>query len=131
MIDSRLLDALQKRYPFRQIPLLPPKRLAGMSLNIIFGLRLVNGHYLSAESDFVERRRRGLSRFMNSIVRHPVLRDDDIVVTFITIPTVHPLTIEIDFRNFLYGVNPRQFHSWKNSQTANYHLILNPVSPQN
>jgi hypothetical protein len=29
-----------------------------------------------------------LSRFMNSIVRHPVLRDDDIVVAFITVPTV-------------------------------------------
>jgi sorting nexin-8 len=27
---------------------------------------------------------------MNSIVRHPVLRDDDIVVAFITVPTVLP-----------------------------------------
>jgi len=48
----------------------------------------VNGHYLSTETDFVERRRRGLSRFMNSIVRHPILRDDDVVVAFITVPTV-------------------------------------------
>lgn len=24
-----LLDCLQKRYPFRQLPLLPPKRIAG------------------------------------------------------------------------------------------------------
>jgi hypothetical protein len=50
----------------------------------------VNGHYLSTEGDFLERRRRGLSRFMNSIVRHPVLREDDVVVAFITVPTVHP-----------------------------------------
>jgi sorting nexin-8 len=48
---------------------------------------LVNGHYLSTETDFLERRRRGLVRFMNSIVRHPVLRGDDIVVAFITVPT--------------------------------------------
>src|SRR5271156_3775262 len=76
LILHRLYDALLKRYPFRQIPLMPPKRLA------------LNGHYLSTEADFIERRRRGLSRFMNSIVRHPVLRDDDIVVAFITVPTV-------------------------------------------
>jgi sorting nexin-8 len=28
-----LLDCLQKRYPFRQLPLLPPKRVAGMFLS--------------------------------------------------------------------------------------------------
>lgn len=28
-----LLDCLQKRYPFRQLPLLPPKRVAGMFTN--------------------------------------------------------------------------------------------------
>jgi sorting nexin-8 len=76
--DGRLYDALVKRYPFRQVPLVPPKRLA------------VNGHYLSTESDFLERRRRGLVRFMNSIVRHPVFRDDDLVIAFITVPTVCP-----------------------------------------
>lgn len=92
LINDRLYDALIKRYPFRQVPLMPPKRLAG----IYSGketLNTVNGHYLSAETDFLERRRRGLSRFMNSIVRHPVLRDDDIVVAFITVPTVVVLTI--------------------------------------
>src|SRR5271170_2619266 len=66
---------------------MPPKRLAGISSSKKM-LSTVNGHYLSAETDFLERRRRGLSRFMNSIVRHPVLRDDDIVVAFITVPTV-------------------------------------------
>lgn len=28
-----LLECLQKRYPFRQLPLLPPKRVAGMSIS--------------------------------------------------------------------------------------------------
>lgn len=28
-----LLDCLQKRYPFRQLPLLPPKRVGGKYLN--------------------------------------------------------------------------------------------------
>lgn len=30
-----LLDCLQKRYPFRQLPLLPPKRVAGMSETLV------------------------------------------------------------------------------------------------
>ena len=63
-------------------------------------LIIVNGHYLSAEADFLERRRRGLNRFMNSIVRHPVLRDDDIVVAFITVPTVLQLDIELTSGTF-------------------------------
>ena len=33
-VDDRLFDALIKRYPFRQVPLMPPKRLAGMCLNV-------------------------------------------------------------------------------------------------
>lgn len=30
-----LLDCLQKRYPFRQLPLLPPKRVGGMSISSV------------------------------------------------------------------------------------------------
>ncbi|KAK6350212.1 Sorting nexin mvp1 [Orbilia brochopaga] len=70
-----LLECLQKRYPFRQLPLLPPKRLA------------VNGHYLSADTAFIERRRRGLARFANALVRHPVLKEETLVVMFLTVPT--------------------------------------------
>ncbi|KAI5807150.1 hypothetical protein EDC01DRAFT_638322 [Geopyxis carbonaria] len=70
-----LLDCLHKRYPFRQLPLLPPKRLA------------VNGHYLSADAAFLERRRRGLVRFTNALVRHPVLSQEQLVVMFLTVPT--------------------------------------------
>lgn len=36
-----LLDCLQKRYPFRQLPLLPPKRLSGMSKQKLFKLSLL------------------------------------------------------------------------------------------
>jgi PX domain len=106
-VYGRLLDALTKRYPFRQIPLMPPKRLA------------VNGHYLSTENGFLERRRRGLMRFMNSIVRHPVLRDDDIVVAFITIPTV-PVVWLFNCRNLLSGVNQHQFRLSKSSPSVTY-----------
>ncbi|KAK8063896.1 hypothetical protein PG996_008548 [Apiospora saccharicola] len=45
-----LLDCLHKRYPFRVLPLLPPKRVA------------VNGNHLSNDGAFIEKRRRGLSR---------------------------------------------------------------------
>ncbi|KAJ6164773.1 hypothetical protein N7470_003445 [Penicillium chermesinum] len=71
-----LLDCLQKRFPFRQLPLLPPKRVS------------VNGTHLSADSSsFLEKRRRGLVRFTNALVRHPVLGQEQLVVMFLTVPT--------------------------------------------
>ncbi|KAK3068312.1 Sorting nexin mvp1, partial [Coniosporium uncinatum] len=70
-----LLDCLHKRYPFRQLPLLPPKRVA------------INGNHLAAENSFVEKRRRGLARFANALVRHPVLSQEQLVVMFLTVPT--------------------------------------------
>ncbi|KAL4903293.1 hypothetical protein BDW74DRAFT_169166 [Aspergillus multicolor] len=71
-----LLDCLHKRYPFRQLPLLPPKRIS------------VNGTHLSADSNsFLEKRRRGLVRFTNSLVSHPVLSQEQLVVMFLTVPT--------------------------------------------
>jgi sorting nexin-8 len=71
-----LLECLHKRYPFRQLPLLPPKRMA------------INGNHIAADGHFVEKRRRGLARFANALVRHPVLREEQLVVMFLTVPTV-------------------------------------------
>ncbi|OAR00313.1 hypothetical protein LLEC1_01025 [Akanthomyces lecanii] len=70
-----LLDCLHKRYPFRVLPLLPPKRVA------------VNGNHLSNDGAFIEKRRRGLSRFINALVRHPILSQEQLVVMFLTVPT--------------------------------------------
>lgn len=70
-----LLDCLHKRYPFRMLPLLPPKRVA------------VNGNHLSNDGAFIEKRRRGLARFLNALVRHPVLSQEQLVVMFLTVPT--------------------------------------------
>jgi len=71
-----LLDCLHKRYPFRVLPLLPPKRVA------------VNGNHLSNDGAFIEKRRRGLARFLNAVVRHPVLGQEQLVIMFLTVPTV-------------------------------------------
>ncbi|KAK3703917.1 Sorting nexin mvp1 [Vermiconidia calcicola] len=70
-----LLDCLHKRYSFRQLPLLPPKRVQ------------INGNHIAADSTFLEKRRRGLARFANALVRHPVLREEQLVVMFLTVPT--------------------------------------------
>lgn len=70
-----LLDCLHKRYPFRQLPLLPPKRVS------------INGNHIASDSAFLEKRRRGLVRFANALVRHPVLREEQLVVMFLTVPT--------------------------------------------
>ncbi|CAL3966590.1 unnamed protein product [Diplocarpon coronariae] len=70
-----LLDCLLKRFPFRQLPLLPPKRVG------------VNGSHLAADHTFIEKRRRGLARFTNALVRHPVLSQEQLVIMFLTVPT--------------------------------------------
>ncbi|KAK3334304.1 sorting nexin mvp-1 [Neurospora tetraspora] len=72
-----LLDCLHKRYPFRVLPLLPPKRVA----------QTVNGNHLSNDGAFIEKRRRGLARFLNALVRHPVLGQEQLVIMFLTVPT--------------------------------------------
>ena len=71
-----LLECLHKRYPFRQLPLLPPKRMS------------INGNHIAADKLFIEKRRRGLVRFINALVRHPVLREEQLVIMFLTVPTV-------------------------------------------
>ena len=70
-----LLDCLHKRYPFRQLPLLPPKRVA------------INGNHIAAEANFIEKRRRGLARFANALMRHPVLAQEQLIIMFLTVPT--------------------------------------------
>src|SRR5450432_1469379 len=49
---------------------------------------LVNGNHLAADNMFIEKRRRGLVRFANALVRHPVLCQEQLVVMFLTVPTV-------------------------------------------
>jgi sorting nexin-8 len=85
-----LLDCLHKRYPFRQLPLLPPKRVASKSsLAVISKLtEVVNGNYIATDATFVEKRKRGLSRFLNALVRHPVMSQEQLVIMFLTVPTV-------------------------------------------
>jgi sorting nexin-8 len=90
-----LLDCLHKRYPFRQLPLLPPKRVAGEIPYLKGGfcmltpsLTIVNGRHLSADVTFIEKRRRGLVRFVNALVKHPVLGQEQLVTMFLTVPTV-------------------------------------------
>lgn len=90
-----LLDCLHKRYPFRQLPLLPPKRVASKSYALLsMDLKLlktlsVNGNHLAADNHFLEKRRKGLVRFINALVRHPVLSQDQLVAMFLTVPTVN------------------------------------------
>lgn len=70
-----LLECLVKIYPFRLLPVLPPKRLT------------LDGNYLSSDAYFLERRRRGLCRFVNQLIKHPVLRQEKLVLTFLTVDT--------------------------------------------
>lgn len=48
----------------------------------------MNGNHLAADNTFIEKRRRGLVRFSNALVRHPVLNQEQLVIMFLTVPTV-------------------------------------------
>lgn len=65
-----LAEVLLKKYPFRLIPELPPKKITSNS-----------------DVQFLERRRRGLIRFINQIMKHPILRSESLVLMFLTVPT--------------------------------------------
>ncbi|KAI8370613.1 uncharacterized protein BYT42DRAFT_617150 [Radiomyces spectabilis] len=79
-----LWEILLKRYPFRIVPNLPPKKISGK------------------DAMFMDRRCKGLTRFINGVIRHPVLKNDDVVKTFLTEPSEfqawrranHPVTDE-------------------------------------
>ena len=66
-----LQDVLLRRYPFRMIPELPPKKIGSQNTDPLF----------------LSKRRKGLSRFINLVMKHPVLKNDDLVLTFLTVPT--------------------------------------------
>ena len=48
----------------------------------------VNGNHILSDASFLEKRRRGLARFANALVRHPVLSQEQLVIMFLTVPTV-------------------------------------------
>ncbi|THH17794.1 hypothetical protein EW146_g3094 [Bondarzewia mesenterica] len=60
-----LWDCLIRRYPFRLIPQLPPKRIG-------------------PDENFLEQRRRGLQRFINFVTNHPVIKEDGLLSVFLT-----------------------------------------------
>ncbi|KAK9703473.1 Sorting nexin mvp1 [Basidiobolus ranarum] len=81
-----LLEVLTRRYPSRMLPTLPPKRIGG-------------------DEAFLERRRKGLARFINFIARHPTLKNDDVVIVFLTEPSdmggyrrLHEINIDEEFK---------------------------------
>ncbi|KAI0825842.1 hypothetical protein BC629DRAFT_1275802 [Irpex lacteus] len=63
-----LWDLLVRRYPFRLLPQLPPKRLG-------------------PDESFIEQRRRGLARFINFVVNHPIIKEDGVLAVFLTDPS--------------------------------------------
>ncbi|KAF0544214.1 sorting nexin [Gigaspora margarita] len=59
-----LMECLVKKYPYRILPDLPPKKIG-------------------VDESFLEKRRKGLARFLNFIVKHPILKDDQLVEMFL------------------------------------------------
>ncbi|EGN96804.1 hypothetical protein SERLA73DRAFT_111513 [Serpula lacrymans var. lacrymans S7.3] len=64
-----LWDCLVRRYPFRLLPALPPKRV-------------------QPDEAFLEQRRKGLIRFLNFVINHPVIKEDGLLAVFLTEPSL-------------------------------------------
>lgn len=64
---------------------------------------IVNGRHLSSDVAFIEKRRRGLARFTNALVRHPTLNQEQLVVMFLTVPTVGSYTLSSLGSSSLFG----------------------------
>jgi hypothetical protein len=63
------------------------------------------------DAAFLEKRRKGLSRFINAIVRHPILKQDEIVNKFLTEPSElsawrkqNPPILEEEFKRKPYPI---------------------------
>ncbi|KIK98174.1 hypothetical protein PAXRUDRAFT_824136 [Paxillus rubicundulus Ve08.2h10] len=63
-----LWDCLVRRYPFRLLAALPPKRV-------------------QPDAAFLEQRRKGLARFLSAVINHPVIKEDGLLSTFLTEPS--------------------------------------------
>ncbi|PVH21786.1 hypothetical protein CXQ85_000777 [Candidozyma haemuli] len=120
-----LLEFLLKKYPFRVIPGLPPKKFTVGA---------------SPDSQFLQRRRRGLHRFLNQLVKHPVLVQEPMVITFLSVPTdlaswrkqarvdysleFKGQKIETEFVNSIWPTISEEFlNSWKTAE-ANMPRII-------
>ncbi|CAF2111609.1 unnamed protein product [Rotaria magnacalcarata] len=61
-----LHELLTSKYPYRIIPILPPKKT------------------VNVDSEFLEERRRSLQRYLQILCRHPTIYDTDIIKFFLT-----------------------------------------------
>lgn len=86
-----LWEVLLKRYPYRIIPNLPPKKLGGSKSKLVLYLKfeLMTMMMMLGDDIFEERRRKGLVRFINAIMRHPTLGRDEVVTAFLSHPSVY------------------------------------------
>ncbi|THH05409.1 hypothetical protein EW145_g4817 [Phellinidium pouzarii] len=64
-----LWDCLVRRYPFRLLPQLPPKRIG-------------------PDDSFLEQRKKGLQRFLNFVVNHPIIKEDGLLAVFLSEPSL-------------------------------------------
>ncbi|KAI7870996.1 hypothetical protein BDF14DRAFT_1878834 [Spinellus fusiger] len=97
-----LHQMLLRRYPCRLLPSLPPKHMRAKRC--------------LEDSVFLERRRKGLERFLSCLVRHPVIAKDDLVAVFLKeasslriwvkkhAPVIQEATVDISFEEMKRGV---------------------------
>lgn len=54
---------------------------------LLLNYHSVDGRYLSSDDNFLEHRRRGLQRFLNLLLKHPLLKNEKLVGIFLSVDT--------------------------------------------
>lgn len=112
---ATLADFLSRKYTFRVIPVLPPKRIT------------VNGRYLVGgdQDSFLAQRAAGLARFINLVTQHPILSRDKMVGEFLfelAYNPIKPLINETDGKVpdplFTSQWSPESIKHWSSIEIA-------------
>jgi len=110
-----LWECLVRRYPFRILPQLPPKRIG-------------------ADESFLEQRRRGLQRFLNFVINHPVIKDDGFLSVFLTEPSLEQWrkhnTVSMDEESSTRRIDQVEEMSIPRDLEDKLNVILGKIGPQ-
>ncbi|CCE64870.1 hypothetical protein TPHA_0J00470 [Tetrapisispora phaffii CBS 4417] len=114
-----LQEILIKKYPFRMIPELPPKKMVAANSN--------------NDVSFMVRRKKSLSRFLNLLTKHPFMKDDVYLNKFLSLEKdinswkkqVEDEQIPDEFMDKQYSQSFKKI--WKKEYAENWNTANNSI----
>lgn len=109
-----LVEFLLKKYTFRMIPQLPPKKFATSTNDALF----------------LQRRRRGLQRFLVQLCKHTVLSKENVVQMFFTVPDDFSNWKKVAQVNWDNEFDVTKLPSLPNRYKINLSIVLNGLDEE-